>query len=151
MSWEDLWPLLVNGMLETLYMVGLAALFTVLIGLPLGVLLFISRRQGLVPMPRLNAVLGAVINTGRSLPFIVLLIALIPFTRLLVGTTLGSTAAIVPIPLGAFPCFAGRKTHWMKWTTGELKRCCRWAAASGMSSPKRYSPKRCPRCWPPPR
>ena len=106
MSWEDLWPLLVNGTLETLYMVGLAALFTVLIGLPLGVLLFISRRQGLVPMPRLNAVLGAVINTGRSLPFIVLLIALIPFTRLLVGTTLGSTAAIVPITIGAFPFFA---------------------------------------------
>lgn len=106
MNWEDLWPLLVNGTLETLYMVGLAALFTVLIGLPLGVLLFISRRQGLVPMPRLNAVLGAVINTGRSLPFIVLLIALIPFTRLLVGTTLGSTAAIVPITIGAFPFFA---------------------------------------------
>ncbi|HGH5979155.1 TPA: methionine ABC transporter permease [Kluyvera georgiana] len=106
MSWEDLWPLLVNGTLETLYMVGLAVLFTVLIGLPLGVLLFISRRHGLVPMPRLNAVLGAIINTGRSLPFIVLLIALIPFTRLLVGTTLGSTAAIVPITIGAFPFFA---------------------------------------------
>ena len=106
MSWEDLWPLLVNGTLETLYMVGLAALFTVLIGLPLGVLLFISRRHGLVPMPRLNAVLGAIINTGRSLPFIVLLIALIPFPRLLVGTTLGSTAAIVPITIGAFPFFA---------------------------------------------
>ena len=106
MSWEDLWPLLANGTLETLYMVGLAALFTVLIGLPLGVLLFISRRHGLVPMPRLNAVLGAIINTGRSLPFIVLLIALIPFTRLLVGTTLGSTAAIVPITIGAFPFFA---------------------------------------------
>lgn len=106
MSWEDLWPLLANGTLETLYMVGLAALFTVLIGLPLGVLLFLSRRHGLVPMPRLNAVLGAIINTGRSLPFIVLLIALIPFTRLLVGTTLGSTAAIVPITIGAFPFFA---------------------------------------------
>lgn len=106
MSWEDLWPILLNGTLETLYMVGLAALFTVLIGLPLGVLLFISRRHGLVPMPRLNALLGALVNTGRSLPFIVLLIALIPFTRLLIGTTLGSTAAIVPITLGAFPFFA---------------------------------------------
>ena len=106
MSWEDLWPLLVGGTLDTLYMVGFATLFTVLIGLPLGVLLFLSRRQGIVPMPRLNAVLGAIINTGRSLPFIVLLIALIPFTRLLVGTTLGSTAAIVPITIGAFPFFA---------------------------------------------
>ena len=106
MSWDDLWPILLNGTLETLYMVGLAALFTVLIGLPLGVLLFISRRHGLVPMPRLNALLGALVNTGRSLPFIVLLIALIPFTRLLIGTTLGSTAAIVPITIGAFPFFA---------------------------------------------
>ena len=106
MSWEDLWPLLVDGTLDTLYMVGLAALFTVLIGLPLGVLLFLSRRHGLMPMPRVNAVLGTIINTGRSLPFIVLLIALIPFTRLLVGTTLGSTAAIVPITIGAFPFFA---------------------------------------------
>ncbi|MFC3189698.1 MULTISPECIES: methionine ABC transporter permease [Pseudocitrobacter] len=106
MSWDDLWPILLNGTLETLYMVGLAALLTVLIGLPLGVLLFISRRHGLVPMPRLNALLGALVNTGRSLPFIVLLIALIPFTRLLIGTTLGSTAAIVPITIGAFPFFA---------------------------------------------
>ncbi|MHA6587582.1 MFS transporter [Klebsiella pneumoniae] len=61
---------------------------------------------GLAPMPKLNALLGAVINIGRSLPFIVLLIALIPFTRLIVGTTLGSTAAIVPVTIGAFPFFA---------------------------------------------
>ncbi len=77
-----------------------------LIGLPTGVLLFISRANGLAPMPKLNALLGAVINIGRSLPFIVLLIALIPFTRLIVGTTLGSTAAIVPVTIGAFPFFA---------------------------------------------
>lgn len=106
MSWEEVWPILLNGTLETLYMVGLAALFTVLLGLPVGVLLFISRRNGVLPLPRLNAVLGAAINMGRSLPFIVLLVALIPFTRLLIGTTLGSTAAVVPITLGAFPFFA---------------------------------------------
>ncbi|MBS1205410.1 MAG: metal transporter permease [Proteobacteria bacterium] len=106
MNWEDLWPLLLNGSLETIYMVGLSALFTVLIGLPLGVLLFISRNNGLAPMPKLNALLGTSINVGRSLPFIVLLIALIPFTRLLIGTTLGSTAAVVPVTIGAFPFFA---------------------------------------------
>lgn len=106
MSWEDLWPLLLNGTLETLYMVGLAACFTVLIGLPLGVLLFVSRRDGLAPMPKLNALLATLINFGRSLPFIVLLIALIPFTRLLIGTTLGTTAAVVPVTIGAFPFFA---------------------------------------------
>ena len=106
MNWEDLWPLLLNGTLETLYMVALATLFTVMIGLPVGVLLFVSRRDGIIPLPRVNAVLGAVVNFGRSLPFIVLLIALIPFTRLLIGTTLGSTAAVVPITIGAFPFFA---------------------------------------------
>ncbi|EPF15437.1 methionine ABC transporter permease [Cedecea davisae] len=106
MSWEDLWPLLLEGTLDTLYMVGLAALFTVLIGLPLGVLLFLSRRDGVLPAPRFNKILGAVINIGRSLPFIVLLIALIPFTRIIIGTTLGSTAAVVPITIGAFPFFA---------------------------------------------
>ncbi|MFE4109500.1 methionine ABC transporter permease [Kosakonia sp. YIM B13611] len=106
MSWDDLWPLLLNGTLETIYMVGLAAFFTVFIGLPVGVLLFVSRGNGLAPMPKLNALLGAVINFGRSLPFIVLLIALIPFTRALIGTTLGSTAAVVPVTIGAFPFFA---------------------------------------------
>lgn len=106
MSWEDLWPLLAGGTLDTLYMVGLAALFTVLIGLPVGVLLFISRSRGILPLPRVNTLLGGIINVGRSLPFIVLLIALIPFTRLIIGTTLGSTAAVVPVTIGAFPFFA---------------------------------------------
>ncbi|WOY02305.1 methionine ABC transporter permease [Dickeya fangzhongdai] len=106
MSWEDFFPIMLNATLETLYMVGLAALFTVLVGLPTGVLLFISRQSGIMPLPRGNAVLGGVINVGRSLPFVVLLIALIPFTRWVVGTTLGSTAAVVPITVGAFPFFA---------------------------------------------
>jgi D-methionine transport system permease protein len=106
LAWEDLWPLLWDGTLDTLYMVGLAALFTVLIGLPLGVLLFITRRDGVLPAQRANQIIGSVVNVGRSLPFIVLLIALIPLTRIIVGTTLGSTAAVVPITIGAFPFFA---------------------------------------------
>ncbi|MBP2837240.1 MULTISPECIES: methionine ABC transporter permease [Dickeya] len=106
LSWDEFFPIMLNATLETLYMVGLAALFTVLIGLPTGVLLFISRQSGVLPLPRVNAVLGSVINVGRSLPFVVLLIALIPFTRWVVGTTLGSTAAVVPIAVGAFPFFA---------------------------------------------
>ena len=105
-DWNDILQLLLNATGETLYMVLLAGLFTLLIGLPLGVLLFISRRGGLFPLPRLNRALGSVINLGRSLPFVVMLIALIPLTRLIVGTTLGSTAAVVPITIGAFPFFA---------------------------------------------
>ncbi|MEW7313859.1 methionine ABC transporter permease [Buttiauxella gaviniae] len=106
LAWEDLWPLLLDGTLDTLYMVGLAALFTVIIGLPLGVLLFLTRRDGVLPAPVFNQVIGSIVNVGRSLPFIVLLIALIPFTRIIIGTTLGSTAAVVPITIGAFPFFA---------------------------------------------
>ncbi|NVZ23107.1 methionine ABC transporter permease [Pseudomonas costantinii] len=105
-DWDEILQLLLNATGETLYMVLLAGLFTLVIGLPLGVLLFISRRGGLFPLPRLNRALGGVINLGRSLPFVVMLIALIPLTRLIVGTTLGSTAAVVPITIGAFPFFA---------------------------------------------
>lgn len=105
-DWDEVLQLLLNATGETLYMVLLAGLFTLLIGLPLGVLLFISRAGGLFPLPRLNRALGVVINLGRSLPFVVMLIALIPLTRLIVGTTLGSTAAVVPITIGAFPFFA---------------------------------------------
>ncbi|WP_456026365.1 methionine ABC transporter permease [Pseudomonas capeferrum] len=105
-DWNEIVQLLLNATGETLYMVLLAGMFTLMIGLPLGMVLFISRRGGLLPLPRLNRALGAVINLGRSLPFVVMLIALIPLTRLIVGTTLGSTAAVVPITIGAFPFFA---------------------------------------------
>lgn len=106
MSNERFQELLLNATGETLYMVLLAALFTVAIGLPVGVLLFLTRPKGILPNRAISLLLNTLVNTGRALPFVVLLIALIPFTRLLVGTTLGSTAAIVPITLGAFPFFA---------------------------------------------
>ena len=72
-DWNEILQLVINATGETLYMVLLAGLFTLLIGLPLGVLLFISRRQGLYPLPRLNQALGAIINLGRSLPFVVMM------------------------------------------------------------------------------
>lgn len=106
LSVEALLDLMYQGSLETLYMVGVAAFCTLLLGLPTGVLLVVTRPGGVWPLPRVNMVLGLCINIGRSLPFVVLLIALIPLTRLVVGTALGSTAAIVPITLGAFPFFA---------------------------------------------
>lgn len=105
-DWNEILQLVFNATGETLYMVLLAGLFTLLIGLPLGVLLFISRSGGIYPMAQLHKSLGGLVNLGRSLPFVVMLIALIPLTRLIVGTTLGSTAAVVPITIGAFPIFA---------------------------------------------
>ncbi len=90
--------------LQTLYMVGLGTLGAVLIGLPLGTLLFSA--QELSPQPALKRFLSGIINISRSIPFIILLVALIPFTRLMVGTSIGINAAIVPLIIGAAPFFA---------------------------------------------
>ncbi len=105
-SWTELLMLVVNATGETLYMVALSAVVTIAVGLPLGVLLFVTRQGGLVVAPWLSGLIGLVVNVGRSLPFVILLIALIPLTRLIVGTSLGSTAAVVPLTIGAVPFFA---------------------------------------------
>ncbi|MFA9429030.1 methionine ABC transporter permease [Egicoccus sp. AB-alg2] len=103
---SQLVPLLLDATVETLYMVGVAGVVSLLLGVPLGVALVASGPGGLRPQPLANRVLGTFVNIGRSLPFIILLIALIPFTRLVVGTSLGSTAAIVPLAVGAIPFYA---------------------------------------------
>ncbi|KTD54063.1 DL-methionine transporter subunit, membrane component protein of ABC superfamily protein [Legionella sainthelensi] len=89
---------------ETLYMVVLSTVFAVLLGLPLGTWLYSSNHVKL--MPRVNKILSTVINMARSIPFIILLVAIIPFTRLVVGTSIGINAAIVPLTIGAIPFFA---------------------------------------------
>ncbi|QUX27847.1 ABC transporter permease [Nocardiopsis akebiae] len=105
-AWPAMWPDLWLGTLDTVYMVWWATVVSVLFGLPLGVLLVATDRGGLIPAPAVRAVLSAVVNIGRSLPFIVLMVAVLSLTRLLVGTTLGPTAAIVPLSIGAIPFFA---------------------------------------------
>jgi len=89
---------------ETLYMVIISTSLAVLLGLPLGTLLFSSAH--IKPHPALHRLTAGVINFSRSIPFIILLVALIPLTRLLVGTSIGTNAAIVPLTLGATPFFA---------------------------------------------
>lgn len=106
MNWITWLPALWAATLDTLYMVGVSTLFTVVLGLPLGVLLVVTDRSGLAPKPVLNQVVGAIVNAARSLPFIILLVVIIPFTRLVVGTTIGATAAIVPLAISAIPFFA---------------------------------------------
>lgn len=106
MDWSIWIPNLVKGTADTLYMVGISTLLTVALGLPLGVLLVITERDGLASAPALNHALGALVNITRSLPFIILLVLVIPFTRLVVGTSIGATAAIVPLSLAAIPFFA---------------------------------------------
>ncbi|WP_163990269.1 methionine ABC transporter permease [Pyxidicoccus caerfyrddinensis] len=92
---------------ETLYMTSVAAVLVLLAGLPLGVLLVITDRGGLWERPALSRVLGTLVNVGRSVPFIILMVAIVPLTRVLVGTTIGTTAAIVPLVVAAIP-FMGR-------------------------------------------
>ncbi|CAM4438248.1 MAG: D-methionine transport system permease protein MetI [Legionella sp.] len=89
---------------ETLYMVVTSTVFAVLLGLPLGTLLYSSNH--IKQMPKLHKFLSVFINMARSIPFIILLVAIIPFTRLIVGTSIGMNAAIVPLTLGAIPFFA---------------------------------------------
>jgi len=95
---------LLEATAQTLYMVLTSTFFAVLLGLPLGTLLYTSKQ--IKPAPKLNKILSAVINATRSIPFIILLVAIIPFTRLIVGTSIGMNAAIVPLTLGAIPFFA---------------------------------------------
>ena len=106
MDWSIWLPNLWKATLDTLYMVGVSALFSVFFGLLLGVLLVTTRQRGLVPTPWLYQGIGTIINMVRSLPFIILLIVLIPFPRLVVGTTIGPTAAIVTLALAGIPFFA---------------------------------------------
>ncbi|GLW11369.1 ABC transporter permease [Microtetraspora sp. NBRC 13810] len=106
MTFDELLPALWQATAETAQMVFWSTLLTALLGLPLGVLLVTTDRGGLTPLPAVKAVLGAVVNVGRSLPFIVLLVAILPFTRLVTGTTIGTVAAIVPLTLGAVPFYA---------------------------------------------
>ncbi|ROQ62820.1 D-methionine transport system permease protein [Streptomyces sp. 840.1] len=106
MTWSEMQPLLTQGTVDTLYMVLWSAVVTVLVGLPLGVLLVLTDKGGLLRNTPVNKVIGVIVNIGRSLPFIILLIALIPFTTWVVGTFIGPTAMIVPLAVGAIPFFA---------------------------------------------
>lgn len=98
--------LLTPSLLETLYMVFVSVFFTIILGLPLGVILVVTDQNHILPNQWLNNVLSYIINVTRSLPFIILMIFIIPFTRLVVGTTIGTTAAIVPLIIAATPFFA---------------------------------------------
>lgn len=103
---EDLIPMLLTGFGETLYMVVLSTVAAVVLGLPLGVLVVITSTGHVLESPRLNRVLGVLINITRSFPFIIMIVLLLPLSRFLVGTTLGATAAAVPLSIAAAPFLA---------------------------------------------
>lgn len=106
MTWSQTQPLLAQAGAETLVMVGWSTLIAVLGGLPAGVLLVLTDRDGPLRNAPVNKVLGQAVNAARSMPFIILMVALMGFTRWVTGTTIGSEAAIVPLAVGGIPFFA---------------------------------------------
>lgn len=106
MTWSQMQPLLYNNTLDTLFMVWWSTFYAVLIGIPLGVLLILTDRGGVLQNVVVNKIIGAVVNIGRSFPFLILMVALIPFTRLVVGVSIGPTGAVVPLVIAAIPFFA---------------------------------------------
>ncbi|NUF64094.1 ABC transporter permease [Acinetobacter bereziniae] len=103
---DQLIDLLITGTIDTLLMVSVSAFIAFLIGLPLAVVLVNTSEQGIYPSKKINHALGTVINITRSVPFLILMVALIPLTRWIVGTSYGVWAAVVPLTLAATPFFA---------------------------------------------
>ena len=103
---EKMIPLMLGGVKDTLYMTTISTLFAYLLGFPLAILLVLTSSGGLAPRPLLYRVLDAVVNIFRSIPFLILMILVIPLTRLIAGKAYGSTATIVPLVIAAAPYVA---------------------------------------------
>lgn len=103
---SELVELLLSATLETLYMISVSTILTLLFGLPLSLLMFATSKGGLAKMPKLYSVLDVIVNMTRSFPFIILIILLLPVSKWILGTRLGTTAAIIPLTIGAIPFLA---------------------------------------------
>ena len=103
---NEMIELLIKSFWETSYMVVASTLLASLIGIPLGVILTVTRANHILPNAAVNSVLGVIVNATRSTPFIILMVAIIPLTRVLVGSSIGTTAAIVPLTISAAPFIA---------------------------------------------
>jgi D-methionine transport system permease protein len=129
-AWGDMWPLLWPALQDTLKMVVISTALVAALGVPLGVLLHVSSPRGLKPLRSISALLSTVVGIGRSVPFIVLLAAIIPFTRLVVGTSLGTNAVIVPLVVALVPFYARVVQQTLREVPGELVEMARAAGAS---------------------
>ena len=103
---EQVAKLLLTGTLDTLQMTAISTIMAMILGIPLGVILVVTSKGHILENAFLNKVLGAIVNATRSVPFIILMVAIIPFTRMVVGTSIGTTAACVPLTLAAVPFLA---------------------------------------------
>ncbi|UAN02129.1 methionine ABC transporter permease [Achromobacter mucicolens] len=124
--------LLITSLLDTLLMVGVASAIAVIIGIPLGVTLTVTARGNMLENQSVNHVLGAIINATRSVPFVILMVAIIPFTRLVAQTSIGTTAAIVPLSVAAIPFMARIAENAMREVDPGLITAARAMGASPM-------------------
>ncbi|CAB3814219.1 D-methionine transport system permease protein MetI [Achromobacter insuavis] len=124
--------LLITSLLDTLLMVGVASAIAVLVGIPLGVILTVTARGNMLEHQAVNHALGAVINATRSVPFVILMVAIIPFTRLVAQTSIGTTAAIVPLSVAAIPFMARIAENAMREVDPGLITAARAMGASPM-------------------
>ena len=107
---SDMIPLLSKALGETIYMVAVSMTIASVLGIPLGVLLHTTSRGQILESPALNRIISAIVNAIRSIPFIILMVAIIPLTRILVGSAIGTTAAMVPLVIASVP-FIGRQVE----------------------------------------
>ena len=126
----ELINLIIQATGESLYMVGIAALLGTAFGLPLGVFLATSRKGELFSAPAVNRILGIVVNATRSTPFIILVVAIIPFTRAIAGTSIGTSAATVPLTVAAIPFIARLVEGAVREVDGGLVEAARAFGAS---------------------
>lgn len=118
MEINQLFDIMSGGIVESLYMTVVSTVLAYLFGIPLGVILFITDKNGIAENKAVNSVLGVVVNLLRSVPFIILLVAILPFTRFVVGTTIGATATIVPLVVAATPFVARMVESSLKEVNG---------------------------------
>lgn len=124
------WGLIWEATLDTLLMTGWSLFFTVLIGLPLGVYLFLSSERQLLANKPVYEVLSLIVNVLRSIPFLILLIVLIPFTRLIMGTALGVPGSIPPLVVGAAPFFARLVENVLRELDPGISEACKAMGAT---------------------
>lgn len=135
---------LLAALAQTLVMTAASGAISFAVGLLLGLLLVGTSPGGVWEHRWVNRIVGAIVNGFRSLPFIILLVALIPLTRLIVGTSIGTAAAIVPLSISGIPISAGfRKPRCARSIAASSKPCGPWGEGTGRSCVRRSCPKRC--------
>lgn len=128
----SVWSMILVGIKETLLMVAISSVISYVLGIPLGIILVVTDKNGIKPMPKVNSIIGVIINILRSIPFMILLIMVLPVTRLIVGTTLGWKAVVPPLVFAAAPYIARMVESSLKETDAGIIEAAKSMGASNM-------------------